>query len=51
MKFGGASLAPFGTFEDKIPAEIKALVKSREAEIREGMYRVNVNDSEPRSTP
>ena len=50
MKFGGASLAPFGTFEDKIPAEIKALVKTREAEIREGMYRVNVNDSEPRST-
>lgn len=51
MKFGGASLAPLGTFEDKVPAEIKALVKSREAEIREGMYRVNVNDSEPRSTP
>ena len=50
MKFGGASLAPLGTFEDKVPAEIKALVKSREAEIREGMYRVNVNDSEPRST-
>jgi hypothetical protein len=25
-------------------------VKTREAEIREGMYRVNVNDSEPRST-
>ena len=50
MKFGGASLAPLGTFEDKVPAEIKALVKSREAEIREGMYRVNVNDSEPRSS-
>jgi basic membrane lipoprotein Med (substrate-binding protein (PBP1-ABC) superfamily) len=50
MKFGGASLAPLGTFEDKVPAEIKALVKMREAEIREGMYRVNVNDSEPRSS-
>jgi len=50
MKFGGASLAPLGTFEDKVPAEIKALVTSREAEIREGMYRVNVNDSEPRSS-
>lgn len=48
MKFGGASLAPLGTFEDKVPAEIKALVKTREAEIREGMYRVNINDSEPR---
>ncbi|MFM8681067.1 MAG: BMP family protein [Alphaproteobacteria bacterium] len=50
MKFGGASLAPLGTFEDKVPAEIKALVSTREAEIREGMYRVNVNDSEPRSS-
>ena len=50
MKFGGASLAPFGTFDDKIPAEVEALVRTREAEIREGMYRVNVNDSEPRST-
>ena len=50
MKFGGASLAPFGSFEDKIPAVIKELVKTREQEIREGLYRVNVNDSEPKSS-
>ncbi len=50
MKFGGASLAPLGTFETKIPGPIKEKVKAREQEIREGMFRVNVNDSEPKST-
>ena len=50
MKFGGASLAPFGTFDDKIQAAIKELVKTRESEIRDGLFRVNVNDSEPRSS-
>ena len=50
MKFGGAGLAPFGTFEDKIPAEVKAKVLAREQEIRDGLFRVNVNDSEPKPT-
>ncbi len=50
MKFGGASLAPFGTFEDKIPAEIKEKVKAREQEIKDGLFRVNVDESEPTST-
>jgi len=50
MKFGGASLAPLGSFEDKVPAAIKELVKTREQEIRDGLHRVNVNDSEPKSS-
>jgi len=50
MKYGGASLAPYGTWEDKIDDKIKALVSQREEEIREGLFRVNVNDSEPKST-
>ncbi len=49
MKFGGASLAPFGTFEDKIPAEVKEKVKAREAEIMSGAFQVKVNDNEPTS--
>ena len=50
MKFGGASLAPLGSFEDKVRAAIKELVKTREQEIRDGLHRVNVNDSEPKSS-
>jgi len=51
MKFEGASLAPLGTFEGKVPAEVVGKVKAREAEIRDGLFRVNVNDAEPKPTP
>ena len=50
MKYGGASLAPYGTWDGKIDGKVKALVAEREAEIRDGLFRVNVNDSEPKST-
>lgn len=50
MKYGGASLAPYGTWDGKIDNKVKDLVAAREAEIREGLFRVNVNDSEPKST-
>ncbi len=50
MKHGGSSLAPLGTFADKIPADTLALVKQREKEIREGTFTVKVNDDEPKST-
>src|SRR5690606_25912458 len=49
MKEGGCSLAPLGTFEDKIPAEIKALVAEREAAIKAGTFTVEINDEEPKS--
>jgi basic membrane lipoprotein Med (substrate-binding protein (PBP1-ABC) superfamily) len=50
MKFGGASLSGLGKFEDKIPPEIKKKVKVREQEIRDGLFRVNINDSQPKPT-
>ena len=50
MKYGGASLAPLGTFEGKIDAKVMALVEQRQQEIIDGLFRVNVNDSEPKST-
>lgn len=50
MRYGGSSLAPFGTFETKIPADIVAKVKAREQEIRDGKFTVKVNDSEPKSS-
>ena len=50
MAKGGASLAPFYEFEDKIPADIKAKVEALEAQIRAGQHTVEINDVEPKST-
>ena len=50
MKYGGSSLAPLGTFEKKVPPELMAKVRAREAEIRAGKFTVKIDDSAPRST-
>ena len=50
MAEGGCSMAPLGTFEDKVSAEIKALVAEREAAIRDGSFTVEINDEEPKSS-
>lgn len=50
MREGGCSLAPLGTFEDKVPAEIKALVAEKEKAIRDGSFMVGIDDSEPKSS-
>lgn len=47
---GGASLAPLGTFEGKVPAEALELVAKREAEIKSGAFSVTINDEEPASS-
>ena len=49
MKDGGSSLAPLGTFEDKVPAEVKALVAEKEAAIKAGTLVIEINDEEPKS--
>lgn len=49
MKEGGCSLAPLGTFEDKVPAEVKALVEEKEKAIRDGSLVIEINDGEPKS--
>lgn len=46
----GCSLAPLGTFEGRVPAEVMALVAQREAAIRAGTFEVEINDDEPRSS-
>ena len=51
MKNKGSSLAPLGTFEKKIPADIVARVKAREAEILAGKFTVKVDDNTPKSSP
>ncbi|MDE4173360.1 BMP family protein [Phaeobacter sp. PT47_59] len=50
MKEGGCSLAPYGTFEGKIPQEALDLVAARTAAIKDGSYTVAINDDEPKSS-
>jgi len=50
MKHKGSELAPLGTFEKKVPADIVAKVKAREAEILSGKFAVKVDDSQPKSS-
>jgi len=49
MKNGGCSLAPLGTFEGKVPAEVMAKVAEKEKAIKDGSFTVEINDSEPKA--
>jgi len=49
MKNGGCSLAPLGTFEGKVPAELMAKVAEKEKAIKDGSFTVEINDSEPKA--
>jgi basic membrane lipoprotein Med (substrate-binding protein (PBP1-ABC) superfamily) len=48
MKFKGSELAPLGSFEKKLPAELLARVKAKEADIASGKFVVKVDDSQPK---
>jgi len=50
MKYKGSAMAPLGTFEKKVPADIVAKVKAKEADIVAGKFTVKVDDSQPKST-
>jgi basic membrane lipoprotein Med (substrate-binding protein (PBP1-ABC) superfamily) len=50
MKHKGSELAPLGTFEKKVPADVVAKVKAREKAILDGSFNVKVDDSQPKST-
>jgi basic membrane lipoprotein Med (substrate-binding protein (PBP1-ABC) superfamily) len=50
MKHGGCSLAPLGTFEGKVPAEVMAKVAEREKAIKSGGFTVEIDDNEPKSS-
>ncbi len=50
MAKGGASLAPYYEFEDKIPADVKAKVAALQADIKSGKFTVEINDEEPKSS-
>lgn len=44
---GGASLAPFHNLESKIPADLLKKVQDKEAQIKTGNFRVDINESQP----
>ena len=50
MKHKGSELAPLGTFEKKIPADIVAKMRVKEKDILDGKFSVKVDDSQPKST-
>ena len=50
MQYKGASLAPLGTFDGKVPAELKARVAAKQTDILSGKFTVKVDDSQPKST-
>ena len=50
MKYKGSELAPLGTFEKKIPADLVKKVRDKEKAIQDGKFTVKVNDAEPKST-
>jgi basic membrane protein A len=49
MKVKGSELAPLGTFEGKVPAEVMAKVKAKEKAILSGAFKVPVVETEPKS--
>ena len=50
MAKGGAYLAPFHGMEEKIPADILELVNQREQEIKQGLFRVPIDEETPPSS-
>lgn len=50
MAKGGASLAPYYEFENKISGDIKSKVAKLQADILAGKFTVDINDEEPKST-
>ncbi len=44
---GGATLAPYHGLESKIPAELLAKVKEREQQIKDGLFRVDIDEAVP----
>jgi basic membrane protein A len=46
----GSELAPLGSFEKQVPAELLAKVKAREKAILEGKFTVKIDDGQPKSS-
>jgi basic membrane protein A and related proteins len=44
---GGASLAPFHGTEGELPADLVEMVTTRQQEIKDGLFRVNIDEAQP----
>jgi basic membrane protein A len=49
MKHKGSELAPLGTFEKKVPADVLAKMRAKEKAIQDGSFAVKVDDSQPKA--
>ena len=49
MKVKGSELAPLGSFDAKVPADLKAKVMARQQAIQDGKFTVKVNDAAPKT--
>ncbi|WP_348755562.1 BMP family protein [uncultured Aquincola sp.] len=49
MKVKGSELAPLGSFDTKVPADLKAKVMARQQAILDGKFTVKVNDAAPKT--
>ena len=48
MKWKGGELAPLGTFEKKVPADVLAKMRAKEKAIAAGQFSVPVDDGQPK---
>ena len=49
MSKGGSYLAPYHKFEAKLPKDVKDVVEKRKLEILDGTFRVDIDESIPKS--
>jgi hypothetical protein len=50
MKFKGSELAPLGTFEKKVPADVVTKMRAKEGAILDGSFKVTIDDNQPKPT-
>ena len=49
MGKGGSYLAPYHNWDSKLPASVKAMVEKRKAEMLDGTFRADIDESAPKS--
>src|SRR5690606_5738183 len=50
MRYQGATLAPLGTFQDKIPSALVARVQARQQTMLDGRFTIKRNDTAPQAS-